>query len=187
MPIWRTVVRTRYAANGGPGYSTFHFRDGGLATVEAQLQNATSQLEQAYILIRGQVPSTTIFDTDGKWQDVGGDTEVDVAGWSAAGTASGGFPFPGNVAIVVGWRTASRSRSGRGRTFLSGWNASADSDGTPPAARLAQCQAFGDLIAGVGGENDGAFQVYSPTQGVGRDISSAAVRDVYASLRSRRD
>jgi hypothetical protein len=90
---------------------------------------------------------------------------------------------------VVGWRTASATRAGRGRTFLGPIGSGAlDSDGTIKSDTLdAVRTAAQDLVADSLGFGNGALVVYSPTHDIARDFTASAVRDQFAVLRSRRD
>lgn len=187
MAIWRVTVRTAYAAPGGPGYSTFHFRDGGLATLEAELDNALIGLRDAYELLTPQLCNTTVFSCDGVFQDVGGTQEINRQGWTISGDLQPQNYLSGGLAVVCGWRTENRSRRGRGRTYLSGWPTSASVDGTPNNLVMAAVSAFGNSLVNFGADNDGAFAVYSPTDEEARDITGRNVRDVWAFLRSRRE
>lgn len=188
MAIWRTVVQTSYVAPGGPGYMTFHFRDAGGTQVPDDLAPALVALRDAFTAGRSIFPSNTRFSASGVWQEVDGTREVTGTAWSVDGTNTSGSVMPGNVSVVIGWRTLDRTRSGRGRTFLSGYLSSSSVDGTPSPAVLTSAQAIAQgIVTFNSGLGDGAFVVYSRTQGIARDITGFAVRDVWASLRSRRD
>ena len=96
---------------------------------------------------------------------------------------------PPATALVVGWRTSSASRAGRGRTFLSPLTAAAvEGDGTVSGTQLAAVRgAAQTLIDSSTTEGDGAFGVYSQSQSLLRDFVSVRVQDKFAVLRSRRD
>lgn len=192
MPVFKTVVRTSSPSLGGLGTNTFHFRttDSVLATNTLELQGATDALNSFYNDLQVNTAGLGIISTDGVWtrvDDPSGDL-IDVTGWSISPT-TGGNPLPPANALVIGWRASSGGKNGRGRTFLGPVSvATLQSDGTPSEAARADIDAAAaDLIAGFAGGGDGAFVVWSPTDNVGRDIVSAAVRNVYGVLRSRRD
>lgn len=188
MGTWRTTVRTDYAAPGGPGYNTFHFRDDADGGLEDALQVAGDRLRLAYENLQTVMPSTTRWSWDGIWDEVREDRRVANTGWTIAGVTSATQLMPSATAIVVGWTTGTRSRSGRGRTFLSGLPQTAGTDGTPAPAFLTQVGLFGEDITDFNQTvGNGAFCVFSPTQDLSRDITGSAVRDVFAVLRSRRD
>jgi len=188
MATWRTTVQTSYGTIGGPGFSTFHYRDDADGGLGAALALAGLALRDAYAELRAQLPNQTVMSWGGVWEDVGGDRTETSPVWTQAGTLTGASYLPPANQIVCGWRTASRSRSGRGRTFLGGWPASASVDGTPTGSTLLAVQNFGlELVSFNETIGNGAFVVYSPTQEISRDITGSAVRDTFAVLRSRRD
>lgn len=189
MAIWRTTLEQTYAAVGGPGFSTLHFRHDGIESdLAADLLAAQTAFAQALGKMQGQIQSTTRWRFSGVWQDVGGEAEVTTPNAVVQGTASGGGAAPSATALVLGWRTESRSRSGRGRTFLSGWPAGSSTDGTPADSILTAARAcIADVINFNEDFANGAWCVYSPTDALARDITGGAVRDIWAVLRSRRD
>lgn len=191
MGTWRTTVRYDYGTTGGPGYSTFHFRDDGDGGLEDALENAGDALRAAYALIRPQLPPATRITGEGRWVDVFNDDVVTTPVWTDVGTlASPGDYLPPTTAVVIGWRTGTAARSGRGRTFLSGFaEASNAATGAPVQAVLDAARAMGQSLVNFNGTlGNGAFVVYSPTRGIARDITGMAVRGgLWASLRSRRD
>lgn len=188
MATWRMTVRTTYPGGGGPGYNVFHYRDAG-GDPTPVLQDAVDALQAAYTILRPSFPPSVTWSCDGRMLEVGGDTLIDLPDWSVSGSnAATTEPLPTSNQIVVGWRTSSNSRSGRGRTFLAGWTESSNVTGIPNSTALDLCRAFAaSIVSFNGGLDNGAFQVYSQTQEIGRDITSAAVRPVWAVLRSRRD
>lgn len=189
MAVWRTTLQTDYPGTGGPGYSTFHYRDDADGGLEAALQNATDALMTAATLLRPQYPNTVRVGTEGLWTEVDGDRFVDVNGSSFVGSlGSGTDMLPPATALVIAWGTASTSRSGRGRTFLSAWPVGANVGGAPDGDALAAARAMGASIVGFNGTvGNGAFVVYSPTQSISRDITRSKVDPQWKVLRSRRD
>lgn len=189
MGTWRTTVQTDYVAPGGPGFSTFHFRDDADGGLEDALQVATNALKTAYTAVAAGLPAAVLHGTEGRWVEVNTQEIVDVDGWSQRGLISSvQDALPGMTQLCVGWGTAVASKSGRGRTFLAGWGEPANQDGVPTAATLSAGRAFGaaivDFNATIG---NGSFGVYSPTYELMRDITRSAVKPKWASLRSRRD
>ena len=188
MPTYRTTVRTLYAATGGPGYSTFYFRDEPEIAPGAGLQAATNALRDAFTALRTQLPTTTVMDTDGRFVEEGGDLLFNVTGWTVSGTLTGQAPLPPASQLCVTWRTASNTRSGRGRTFLAGWGTGATVDGTPTGDVVNAGLAFAaEIIDFNASADNGAFGVWSRSQGVLRDITGRSITDQWAVLRSRRD
>lgn len=189
MAVWRTTIQTDYPGTGGPGYSTFHYRDDADGGLEAALQAATDRLIAAYTLVRPVVPATVRMGTEGLWVEVDGDRFVDVDGSSVTGSlAQPGELLPPATTLVVSWGTASNSRSGRGRTFLSGFTTLSNAAGVPTTAALTAVRAMGsNLVSFNETVGNGAFVVYSPTQQISRDITRSKVDPQWKVLRSRRD
>lgn len=190
MATWRMVVRTTAPGMPGPGYSTFHWRDGGAAE-EIDGADAATALSAFYTAIAAQQGTGVSHYFDGRLVEVDGDRLLAAPTWTRPGTsnASPSDALTGALCVCVTWRTESNSRSGRGRTFLSGWReGSNDGSGTPESAVLtAVTSAISGLVTFNGNPLNGAFVVYSPTSSLSRDITSGTVRDVWAVLRSRRD
>lgn len=189
MPTWRAVVRTSYQPSGGPGYSTFHWRDPG-TPVQPDAEEAGEALRQAYLLLAPSLPTTTAFFFDGRFVEVDGDGLVQVPTWTFTGTATTGSlePLPPANQICITWRTGSNSRSGRGRTFLGGWTEDNNVSGLVGAtARGRVVSMVNSIVAYNNGVDNGAFAVYSPTQSIARDITGGSVSQQWAVLRSRRD
>lgn len=189
MPTWRAVVRTSYLPSGGPGYSTFHWRDPG-TPVQPDAEEAGEALRQAYLLLAPSLPPSTSVYFDGRFVEVDGDRLVTVPTWTFTGTLSTGNlePMPPANQVCITWRTESNSRSGRGRTFLAGWCEDNASSGLISATARGRVGAMvNSVVAYNNGVDNGAFSVYSPTQGIARDITGGTVSTGWAVLRSRRD
>lgn len=189
VAVWRTTVQTDYPAVGGPGYSTFHYRDDADGGLEDALQGATDALIAAYTALAPTLPAAVLMGTEGRWVDVADDRIVDVDGASVrGGITQVQDPLPPATTLCVSWGTTTAARSGRGRTFLSGFGEPASTDGAPTAACLAAARAMGASLVNFNGTvGNGAFVVYSRATGVSRDITRSAVRPIWAVLRSRRD
>lgn len=189
MATWRTNLEQLYRAPGGPGYSTLHFRHDGVdSDLVADLTAAQTALIEALANFTSLIAPTTTWRTSGVWQDVDGDREVTTGRATLVGTSPDQSVLPANVSLCLGWRTESRARAGRGRTFLSGWPNVATVDGTPSGnIMLAAADAIADLVNWNEGFANGSWVVYSRTDALARDITGGATRDVWASLRSRRD
>lgn len=100
-----------------------------------------------------------------------------------------GAQAPPHLAIVVGLRTSSATRRGRGRVFLGPLNSLAveSEDGTIRTDRLqAVRSAWEDFVADSQAANGWALAVYSTLDKVARDVTSVSVRDSLAVMRSRR-
>lgn len=189
MAIWRTVLEQTYSTPGGPGYSTFHYRHDGIdADLAADLNTAQGALLTALSQMVPFLPTTTTWRTSGVWQEVQGTREVTTGRATATGTSASTLLLPGNVCFVLGWRTEDRTRSGRGRSFLSGLASNATDNGTPTSAALtAAAAAITSLVNFNAGPANGSWGIYSEQDAVIRDITGGRMRDVFGSLRSRRE
>lgn len=191
MPVWRAVAVITHPSLGGDGTNTWHVRSA--ATPVDPLAEAFGAMElvrQFYVAVGGVFPSGTNISWDGGLAGVGPDEGEfgESAGWSvdAAGTSD---PLPPATALVVGWRGASGDRSRRGRTFLGplGVNTLQD-NGTPTESVLTEVRAAAQaLVDASTGENNGAVGVWSRQESLFRDFVATSTRNVFATLRSRRD
>lgn len=186
--VFRYAVRLDYPNGGGPGYNIWHFRGPTAGTDSQQAVDAIQAFYQACIAY--YQGGTTITGPDDVVADVdtGAPTFEAVDGFSL-GPVAGTSTLPPALQAVVGWRTASATRSGRGRTFvgpLSG--GAAQADGTPGPELLAAMATGAQAVLDYNGTiDDGALGVWSPTTSTFRDFTGFRIRDVFAVLRSRRD
>lgn len=189
MPTYRADIGIVWDGGGSPGVNTWHFRndDEVLNTSIQEVIDAIALFyEQARNLLHESVrvtcPNEIIKDPYGSPEFQA------VDGWTKPGTGVGSL-LPPATQVVVGWRTTSATRSGRGRTFVGPLSADClEANGTPASNKLGFLQdAANQLVSDSQGWNQAAIGVYSAKQGVLRDIQSARVRDVFAVLRSRRD
>lgn len=192
MATWRAVVRINNATLGGTGTNTWHMRESGTGLgVHDHLNNIMGWVEDFYTAVQGSFDGATSFVFSGELLGLGaaeGDVQT-VDPWTVAGADAGPSLPPAN-AVVVGWRTDSGGRQGRGRTFLGPMaSSSAEADGTIKPAHLAGIRAgAAALVEESDSFDDGALGVYSREGGgVLRDFTSSRVRDTFAMLRSRRD
>lgn len=191
MAVYRGVVTIENSALGGTGTNTWHVRagepDGAGPT---NLQDAEDVLEAFYAGVETYLGPTTTVAHDGVWTVIDDNSlaQVSVDPWSH-GNVGSGSSLPPQECLVVGWRTLSGGRSGRGRTFLGPLSDLVLQDnGTPTEDSRAGVVAAADaLIAESGGPDGWAFVVWSETDSLARDFVSGAVRNVFGSLRSRRD
>ena len=190
MPTYRMVVRTTAPGMPGPGYSTFHWRSSAVP-IAADLAAAAIALRDAYAAMATVQGSSVVHFFDGRFVEVNGDALLTAPVWSQPGTsgATASDALSPALCVVITWRTTSNSRSGRGRTFLSGWReGNNDASGTPGLSELvAVTNMAAELVAFNAETGNGAFVVWSPTDGLARDIVQGTVSDQWAVLRSRRD
>lgn len=191
MAIFRINVGLSWAGEGGPGVNTWHFRDSGGPLQGEDVEGAMQALKDFYTGCIGIYSNDVVVTAPAEViQDPYGAPEYfATTGWTLAGQGGGGKAPPATAA-VVGWRTASATRSGRGRTFLSPITTAAiDANGTIGPTQLAALQSAANALVAWGDDEavNGAFGVWSPTQSLFRDFTGARVRDRWAVLTSRRD
>ena len=192
MAIVRIPVTLDYAPDGGPGMNVWHARtvsDSGNDFTE-QLTEAVEALETFYDSIRSIYQTTTqIRIGEAMIRDPLGSPEYvpDIARSVNGQSVSGAFsPL---LAICVSWRTASATRSGRGRTFLGPLASNiGQDDGTPVTATIGVIQSAAAALVSASQTPFGwSLGVLSPTTGLFRDFTGSQVRDRFAYLSSRRD
>ena len=188
MATWEYAVDITWPGPGLPGVNVWHFRteseggDGAQAVVDV--------IEQFYVAVAAALFCVADTTWTGAQEVVKvtdrSSTPVDT--WTLT-QSSGDQVYMSPVMLVLTLATSSATKSGRGRKFIGpvgGFQGS--EDGTPQAADVAALQAAGAaLVSASQGLTLSAIGVYSPTQGLFRDLTSTRVRDVFATLRSRRD
>lgn len=188
MATWRTVVRLNHAALGGTGTNTWHLRTDGIDL--AAMNELMGYVETFYTDINGYFPDSAAIVWDGTFEGVGADEgeHRESAPWTVVGGTAGGC-LPPSQSIVVGWKSESGGKRGKGRTFLGPMHVNTlEADGTPAGATLTAIrETAAELISSQDDFGDGALGVWSREDQVLRDFASATVRNVFGSLRSRRD
>lgn len=201
MTVVRATVEIHHPDLGGVGTNTWHIESTGvLPGTLAGADDMVEAIEAFYFACTTLFPAGAFYRFNGELQGVGpdlGSTGADTA-WEVEGTEAGVI-LPPAVALVVGWRTGTGGRMGKGRTFLGPMhNSTLDADGTPAPASIASAQGAADaLIAtsvahadahlGVWSEGRSGHATLPDADPEFRAFTSAAIRDVFASLRSRRD
>lgn len=189
MAIVRVPVRIEYVMAGGPGFNIWHVNVG-IGGGDADLDEALSALESFYTKIKQLYSQgAKIVIGEGMISDPLGDPtylDDDSRTVLSSGASSSA---PAMVALVAGWRTASATRSGRGRTFLGPVSGGAlQTDGTPEPVILGTVRtAASALVADSQSANGWALGVLSTKQGTFREFTGVTVRDRWAVLTSRRD
>jgi hypothetical protein len=189
MPIVRIPARIEYVGSGGPGFNIWHART--VDTGPGDLNLVLDALEGFYTSIAGlYAASSRVVIGEAMIKDPLGAPEF-LADDSRTITGGGAFTVgPQPLAVVVGWRTVSATRSGRGRTFLGPFTVGAQdqADGTPNGGTLSIIRdAAQELVESSNNPSLWSIGVLSTKQGVLRDITGSSVRDRWAVLRSRRD
>lgn len=191
MGIYRIPVKIEGTSTpGGPWMNVLHVRlvDD---SETGELGAALDAIEQFYNGVRGFIPSTaSITIGEGMIRDpLGSPQYVDDDRRVLLGGGAEGQHLSALLAVAVGWRTSSATRSGRGRTFIGPLVLAAnDGNGTPSATVLTAINnAAAGLVADSQNLNGWAFGVLSTKQGLFRDVTGHSVRDRFAFLSSRRD
>jgi hypothetical protein len=202
MPLWKMTTSIASAPLGGLGSNTWHART--LSAIGPGPVDAASQLEDLGDLVKGlyqnlngQLLGGTTISFEGQWVSVDEDEAVSVAtpAWSVGITGSASSLPPAD-SIVLGWRTSSPTKGGRGRTFLGPLKSTVlEGNGTPAEAELATIRLAAQTLvdASTAYSGNGALGVYSRAgktaleNGVFRDFTAVVVHNKFASLRSRRD
>jgi hypothetical protein len=109
---------------------------------------------------------------------------------SATSSAGTGQSIPAQLASVVSWRTATSGRSGRGRTYLGGFNTTGQSTAVVAAAAVTAINtAASTLISAIAavstGGGNAALAIWSPTLGTTLPVLSGASDATFDTMRSR--
>jgi len=191
MALGRLVVRISHSSLGGTGSNTWHFRaDGDFSASFGLAEDIALDIKAFYAACGTLFPDTGTWSFDGLVLGVGPDEgqTYSIANWTQPGSAAGGV-LPPQTCIVVGWRTPSGGRSGRGRTFLGPLTTNAvEANGTIETTKLGVVRAAATALVAQSEDYVGAaLGVFSPQDVVLRDFTSAVVHDKFAYLGSRRD
>ena len=211
MAVYKVPILLNWTSStGGPGVNVWHARTtGDFTTSSADLQSLLDDLHDFYTAVLagpaagggGLAGGYTISlgdVTDQETSEYGGTYSFANITGGATGSA------PPVLAAVVGWRTSLSARRGRGRTFLGPLSPTAlESNGTIATSHKAHwetaAQALVDASSGFANGSWGVWGLVNPApEGtepedipdlphVLRDFTGFRVRDIFASLRSRRD
>lgn len=186
MATYKVPVSINHPGAGGMAWNIWHLR----VEDEVDFGDAMDALDDFYTTVKGLYPNgTQVTVGDGIIKNPYTAPEYFTYTPTVVTGTGQTAQAPQLLAIVVSWRTASATRSGRGRTFLGPLELSAlDVDGTPKAAYLSEVQAAATaLVAASTGVGGWAFGVYSHKQSVLRDFVGWSVKDRCSYLSSRRD
>lgn len=191
MATYRHPVTINYVGAGGPALNVWHLRTTGDDVPSGgELAALSAVIEDFYTAVAGIYRLSTTISYSGVSTTIGEEPAYDASApaWTVQGDGSNDATSP-LLQICVGWLTTNASRSGRGRTFLGPLALEAVSaDGTPSTSAIGVVRSAATaLVTASGGFADGAVGVYSPTDGLIRDVVGSATRDVFAYLSSRRD
>lgn len=191
MPTYRTTITLDHPALGGTGTNTWHCRTtSDVVSDDPELAGLTGMLEDFYGNMEAVLAGSTVIRFNGEWTRVGGTGTIDNSQDPWTVTVGGAVDcMPPANSVVIGWRTSAAGRTAKGRTFLGPMDSgAAQGNGTVDDTILNAIRGnAAALIDASDSFANGAFGVFSVKDGVLRDFVSAAVRDQFAVLRSRRD
>jgi hypothetical protein len=211
MAILRIPVNITWSGSGSPGVNVFHGRVNDPINL-TDAQGLVDAIRAFYVSLSsmtgmgsGGLHGGSAIATLGDVVDVESREMANVT-MSPVTLAGGAGMAPAPVMAVVGWRTSSATRRGRGRTFIGPLNPGAVStDGTLADSAVTglrtAAQALVDASEGLTSAALGIYGLQSPAPDnidpgseayrdlprVLRDITGVRVRDSCAVLRSRRD
>lgn len=191
MPSVRIPIDLTWSgATGSPGVNIWHARLDEDPFVEADMNDILDMLKAFYDEVGNASPNTMLIEFRGEAQGILGAEGDTFSGtpWAVGGSGGAGF-LPPMDCMYVNWGTSTGGRSGRGRTFIGPLaTVVGESNGTPSETYRGALQgAADDLIAASSGFSNGALGIFSRTDNVIRDLTTADVPNKFASLRSRRD
>lgn len=190
MPIYRMTVKSTFPGGTGAGTNTWHFRKASVIVPGPDTMiNAVKAFYDAQKALYG---STYKWTWDGTLTEVATSSPSLVAiqtGWTVQGSSGGNMDTgPAGVGLCVTWRSSIANRRGRGRTFIAPLPAQwYQTDGTILDANLTTVRtAASALVSTSLADGNGAIQVFSHVDNIGRDVVTASVTDRVAFLSSRR-
>lgn len=197
--FYRVIVELT-GFGGQPGFNVLHL-GGDTTNTSSQTGAAAAHGHVAglYSALKADYPSTLTYTVRGdvtahNHQDGFGIALYSVTPVTAVGTG-GGNSLPLATCLVIGWRTDTFNRHGRGRTFVGPLeNAGTDANGSPMASRITRFQTAADSYLATGSEtyNDPSPCIWQRPSSPGASdgqihfIQTARIRDTYAVLRGRR-
>ncbi len=191
MAIARMPVNISWGyGTGSPGANIWHLRTTGDFPSDTEAQGLSEIVEGFYSALANLFHVSWRARFDGEISGLGTDTGATqtIDPWEVLGGQAGEV-LPTSNQIVVGWRSSTGGRRGRGRTFLGPLHAGVlAADSLPTTDAIDDVQAAADaLVSASTGFTNGALGVYSRTDDLVRDFTSATVRREFAVLRTRRD
>jgi len=189
--VLQLVVRTDYTAvSGGPGYNVWHWDEDPGSSDDVNVEQASGRLQAFYQALTEYMRTSTTISLQPDIIRLDSTDLLAADTWTLTGDdASSSQSLPPATALCLTFRTAVRSRRGRGRKFLSPFSTVAsEANGTPGEGfRQNVDAAAGANLVLPGDSVDGGFGVYSSADGLIRRYTAAIVPNEWAVLRSRRD
>ena len=193
MPLYRVTNRIVSPGAGGDCVNVLHIRTTGTFTPpdpDLEILEALDAMHTTYLQMKNVwAAGSQVTVGDSVIADPYGSPQYHPYTPTPFAGADEGAVAPPHLAIVVGLRTTTATRAGRGRVFIGPLNSLAmqPTDGTVNTDRLATVRnAWNAFVADSQTANGWALAVYSHKDGVARDVTSAAVRDSLGVMRSRR-
>lgn len=203
MAIFRVPVNITFPGAGSPGVNVWHIRtvDPSPTTELNQANTLIGYIRTFYVALLGYYNTGTVLTLGTVTEEL---TSREITPTMASVTGTGTGSAPQLLALVVTWKTTVAARRGRGRTFFGPLTTAAiQSDGTPvdtfrtnaqaaAAALVSSSTTYGNGAIGVWGYSAakplGKENPRNPADAkVLRDVTGYAIRDLFGSLRSRRD
>lgn len=192
MAVFRTTVDLRFNAGAGRGTNTWSVRTLGDADTNVQVAGVMEYVRQFYADLIALVPSSSTFQWDGTFLELGTTTPEYVepaSPWTVTGSGTPNSYGPAPAMACISWRTSLATRRGRGRTFFGPLSPGVfGADGTINDGQLTVIRnAAADLVSlSLQDSINGAVGVWSELDSVHRDFVGSSVNDQAAVLRSRR-
>jgi len=199
LAVYRLPV-TVNAPVAGKCMNVWHIRTTSNEFLPAELSNAVAAVKAFYGSIALLYPTGTSITADFA-VDVENETDKPVSFGTVAGSGAGNLLAP-HLAVCVSWKTGTRARRARGRTFLGPFiSAVSDATGTVGDGNITQISNAANTLIGasqadngwavaVWGLQDPAPKGYAGNPAdlphVARDITGFAIADKFAVMRSRR-
>lgn len=191
MTIGYCTVTLEWDGPGSPGTNTWHLRTTGSDFAAAtEPEDLMGLVEDFYVTAGPVLRNGLVVHWDGEYHGLGTDLgdSKSFTPWTFTNGGTGADAADG-LAVVIGWRTGSGGRRGKGRTFLGPLAQQAfDANGELAELFVSSAEDAAEaLVTASQGFGNGAIGVYSRLDAVVRDVTSSVTSRTYGMLRSRRD
>jgi hypothetical protein len=147
----------------------------------ADEQQCVDDLQTFYNAIKSLYKTTTTIVVGSQVIDIGVVPPAYVGTTARVVTGTGaGTSMPAQLAAVVSWRTAVATRSGRGRTYLGPFQASAFSQYVLAPGTVTTLQAAATALWGAG-----RLRVYSPKNNAWYTVTQSVIKSSVYTMRTR--
>jgi hypothetical protein len=189
MPTFRYGYTLQFPGDGSPGRSIWHFRSED-EVGSASPQDVVDIIDDWWTAVWATNVVAPPCRVDGDSEAINVATqEITPITPAFANNPAAAVEFNPSGMLVCTMRTSSATKSGLGRKFIGPVRSSVTNvDGRPDAANVTSVQAACTaLVSASVGLTGAAVGVYSPTEGLFRDLTVMTCRNYMAVLRSRRD